>query len=208
MLPRVLSRVLLAIGVLFLLFTTERTNRSRALLGALLRAPQSLRALLRAPREHFRGFPDLGPKDLLHPLLTTFGNFPFLGPLPGSLGRNRKCWPVMPAPCSSCSALTVSWLHFLVSSLYDSCTSSSSRSDHSHAMMLLPASPILCRWVDHTLLPQAISSLFTPKITTSMHAFWSDMRELSVKCFGLCGIARPLHAPFKVPLACWTGLAN
>ena len=30
----------------------------------------------------------LGPKHLLHPLLTTFGKFPFSGPLPGPWGRN------------------------------------------------------------------------------------------------------------------------
>ena len=33
----------------------------------------------------------LGPKDLLHPVLTTFRNFPFSGTLPGLLGR--KCRP-------------------------------------------------------------------------------------------------------------------
>ena len=30
----------------------------------------------------------LGPKHLLHPLLTTFGKFPFSGPLPEPWGRN------------------------------------------------------------------------------------------------------------------------
>ena len=36
------------------------------------------------------------PKDLLRPLLTTFGNFQFSGPLPGPLGR--KIWMRMQSP--------------------------------------------------------------------------------------------------------------
>ena len=36
-------------------------------------------------------FGALGPKDLLHPLLTTFGIFLFSGPLPEHLGRKTRC---------------------------------------------------------------------------------------------------------------------
>ena len=38
-----------------------------------------------APVQEAFGAP--GPKDLVHPLLITFGNHPFSGPLPGPLGR-------------------------------------------------------------------------------------------------------------------------
>ena len=35
-------------------------------------------------------FGTLGPKHLLHPLLTTFGKFPFSGPLPEPWGRKIR----------------------------------------------------------------------------------------------------------------------